>query len=265
MKSKEISIKDLSAYLNYLITEFYSDNLQPFYDAIDEDVIWVGPLHNQYLHGKDAAIRAFGAESGHISYTIGPIVTELIPHGRSQCDTVSFFSRKASYDDGRIIDINLCFHLSWIKKDTWYMSVISIMVRPVGDERDKVYPLHPPAAASTLGEIGEKETDRIMLREKASGSALLIAPQSILWAESAGHYSIVHIIDAEFTVTASLSRLDELTGGVLLRCHSGYLINPHFVRSITRFHITLADGSTVPVPEKKYTSVKARLTEVMDQ
>ena len=52
-----------------------------------------------------------------------------------------------------------------------------------------------------------------------------------------------------------------MTQGFLVRVHSGYIINPRDVVSVWRFRVSLSDGSVIPIPEKKYTAVKALLLE----
>ena len=56
-----------------------------------------------------------------------------------------------------------------------------------------------------------------------------------------------------------LSALAERYGAFFIRCHESYLINPSFVQKISRFQVQMTDGRIIPIPEKKYTSVKAAL------
>lgn len=41
-----------------------------------------------------------------------------------------------------------------------------------------------------------------------------------------------------------------------LRIHAGFLINPECVSKIERFTVTMSNGAKLPVPEKKYTTIK---------
>ena len=31
----------------HIITEYYENHLQPFFDAADDDLLWIGPAENQ--------------------------------------------------------------------------------------------------------------------------------------------------------------------------------------------------------------------------
>ena len=45
----------------------------------------------------------------------------------------------------------------------------------------------------------------------------------------------------------------------LIRCHSSYIVNPIHVTSIGRFYLIMSDDKRIPIPEKKYTKIKAAL------
>lgn len=36
----------------HIITEYYENRLQPFFDAIDDDLLWIGPAERQWMQGK---------------------------------------------------------------------------------------------------------------------------------------------------------------------------------------------------------------------
>ena len=35
-----------------IITEYYSNNLQPFFDSLSDDVLWIGPVEGQEMRGR---------------------------------------------------------------------------------------------------------------------------------------------------------------------------------------------------------------------
>ena len=61
------------------------------------------------------------------------------------------------------------------------------------------------------------------------------------------------------TVNETLTKFEQKNPGLFVRIHSGYLLNPAYVRNIRRFAVTLSDGIELPIPEKKYTQIKKLL------
>lgn len=262
MNPEDITLNNLAEYTAYLITEFYSGNLQPFFDSLDKNVVWCGALYRQFMHGKDEVLRTFGENPQNIRYSVGPIYTETIPHGKNQCDTISFFERTAYYEDGPDILWHTCFHLSWVRNDVWQMSVIQLSPKADRDDRDKIYQTHPlaqlPVSLAIAGQY-----DRIIFKEKDTGNSLYLSPLSIEWIEGHGHYSTVHYGDSAYTVTDSIKEIMEKSENMLLQCHSGFIVNPYYVLGAGRFFLRLSNGKKIPVPEKKYTAVRERLHDML--
>ena len=48
----------------HIITEYYENHLQPFFDAADDDLLWIGPAENQWMQGKSTILAAFAQEDG---------------------------------------------------------------------------------------------------------------------------------------------------------------------------------------------------------
>lgn len=47
----------------HIITEYYMNNLQPFFDCLADDVLWLGPTEGQILRGRQNIIDTF-----HLKY-----------------------------------------------------------------------------------------------------------------------------------------------------------------------------------------------------
>lgn len=268
MNPEKVTLSNISEYTSYLIYEFYNNNLQPFFDALDENVVWIGTMDGQFMHSKQEVVNNFLAEDLILKFTVGPIYAEVFPHGKNQCDVVVFFNRTAFYDDGRMLSQNMSYHLSWVKKETWLMSVISIMIRYNKDNRDGIYPRHPLVFGNDL-EYNylprPADSEKLKLHEKGTENTLLIGRSEIEWAEGHGHYCKVHFRNAEIWIRQDIKSLAELTRGSLMQCHSGYIINPYCIRSIQRFKLTLIDGTEIPIPEKKYTEFREQLFEFLSK
>lgn len=55
----------------HIITEYYNNNLQPYFDSISEDVLWIGPAERQEIRGREQVISTFSAEVHGLSFTMG--------------------------------------------------------------------------------------------------------------------------------------------------------------------------------------------------
>ena len=260
MNPKDVTRNNLTEYAGYLIEEFYKNNLSPYYEALDDDVVWTGPMHNQMICGRANVIDNFEPEKNILSYSLGPVYSRFISMGKTHGETLSFFDRTATYPNGSTSEFHVLFHLSWVKREVWKIEVISISVRPEMDSRDIIYPLHTQIYFES--NFSDKtNSNRLILREKDKNSTLFISPYEIQWVEGSGHYSTIYFASASVTVKASINEIADMANGILIKVHSGYIVNPEYVRSIKRFSITLINNKKIPVPEKKYTEIKELLSE----
>lgn len=43
----------------YIITEYYKNNLNPYFECLADNVLWLGPAEKQEIRGKENIINAF--------------------------------------------------------------------------------------------------------------------------------------------------------------------------------------------------------------
>ena len=48
---------------NDIVQRYYHNDIQPFLDHVDEQVLWYGPAKGQFLSGKQAILDAWSGES----------------------------------------------------------------------------------------------------------------------------------------------------------------------------------------------------------
>ena len=71
----------------------------------------------------------------------------------------------------------------------------------------------------------------------------------------------MHTIDGNYASLDSLPAIEKRYPHYLVRSHQSYLVNPEHVIQLRRFQVQLTGGVTLPIPEKKYTAVKAKLVK----
>ena len=81
------------------------------------------------------------------------------------------------------------------------------------------------------------------------------------YCNAVSHHSLIHTTAGIIPCLDKVSVLAGKYGGYFLRSHASYLINPSYMLSLKRFSLTLTDGTTLPVPEKKYTAFKRALND----
>lgn len=263
-------IADLSAEL---IMKYYDNDYMPFLNSMDDDALWYGPAEGQFLRGRENMINVWKAEDHTLQFTMGNMKVMHISANSSCCSVMLSYSVVTHYPDGHDLSVFQRLLMCWcerkIKGDDGVARkepriLVCHISNPHGKhEDDVIYPTnysHVYAGSNTLQQRGERIHFHGLDR-----SDYFFLSDSVYWIEasSGGKHSILHTANEDVEISASVSSIEKQYSHLYLRCHQSYLINPHYLRNIRRFQITLTDGTTLPVPEKKYTAFRNAAMNVL--
>ena len=258
MKQKEISALSLE-----VVSQFFDGNPEPLMHHLSENVLWLGPRDGQFLRGSDVLCSIIRQWHERAVYSLGNISTQLSPVGKKGMNVVLFFDVFVHLPEGTSVISRLRTLLAWeeqkIRSDEGEETapcMTMIMVSTTFSGNGSSFPFDELPARTKTAELPK----RILVRGMKDESHYLDA-DSIIYIEStdSSHHSLIHTEDKVIPCLDKVTSLAERYGDCFLRCHASYLINPFYVRSLKRFSLTLADGTVLPVPEKKYTAFKRLL------
>lgn len=247
----------------YIITEYYKNNLAPFFESISDDILWLGPAERQQMQGKKNLIRAWAAEEHNLTFTMGNIRALCIsPHAHVK-EVLLHYDVYTHYPSGNTALHDQRLHYTWrdrrVKTADGWESRPEIVLLHISnlwkyDSRDAIYPVHNE-------DMAVSESERYVTVKASDLSVHRIAANYILYIETVKRSAKlrIHLRNDTLDANGTLPEFEEKNPGLFLRIHSGYLVNPVHVREIRRFSVTLSDGTKLPVPEKKYTQIKRQL------
>lgn len=138
----------------HIITEYYENRLQPFFDAIDDDLLWIGPAERQWMQGKENILNAFTQEEGrhHLTFRMSNISATPISCGTHACEIILTYLVYTYYPNGAMTVHDQRLHFTWRDKKVTgpdgkkhlvpKAAVIHISNAFPYDDRDKIYPVH---------------------------------------------------------------------------------------------------------------------------
>ena len=259
-------IMDLSLQIT---TDYYDNNIQPFLDSLDEKSLWYGPAQGQFLSGKDAIIAAWSAETDHpLTFTLENIHVTAITTSSSFYEVMLGFDVTTHYPDGKSVTHFQQIHLTWsihritdsggkIKRVPKIL--MCVITNPHHKhKKDHIYPTHYDPAYWNQSKPGNEGVR--MVFHTTANSDYYLSSSSILWIGSAGNsrHCAIHTMRETIEVIATTSMIEKQYPDVLLRCHTSYLVNPDYIKSICRFSLTMEDGTKLPIPEKNILPSKKR-------
>ncbi len=252
----------------YIITEYYKNDLEPFFSSIGEDILWLGPARGQLMRGRDNLIRAWAAEDHSLTFTMGDIRALCIsPHAHVK-EVLLQYEIFTHFPNGYTDRHEQRLHYTWVekrkdtpagKKYSAEIAMIHISNLWQYDSRDNIYPVHYEELSASQSVV--KAPERYVTVKADNMSMHRIAAGHILYIETVKRAAKlrVHTETGDVTVSGTLPGFEQEYPGLFLRIHASYLINPAQVREVRRFSVTLSDGTELPIPEKKYTRIKKLL------
>lgn len=177
------------------------------------------------------------------------------------------------YPDDTIIRCNQRLHLSWLDTPvsasdgkTCYepkIRICNISNSIPYDSRDNIYPIHFTSLPFSRG-FNVKFTNEEKMQFKGKGNTYFYLSESeIIYITNSDHYATIHTATDEFVLSNSLTDIENELPSHFVRCHISTMVNSKYVKSIQRFFITLENGVTVTIPEKKYTQVRDKITTLL--
>ena len=256
-----MTVDEITTLSTDLLTQYYANNTQPFFDHAHTDILWMGPAKNQIIRTKKALVESFEKEDNQLHFQIYNLTATPFYISANCTEVLMTFVVDTFWPNGDTNRVYQRITLTWeIKKDIARIRVCNISNPIDYDERDSIYPVHYMESHSIMT-LHMQSSDKRSFKGK-NRSILYTSPEQILYMESIGNHTLIHMTSQIFECTDRLSTINKKLNDGFIRCHSSYIVNPLHVQSIERFALTMTDGKKIPVPEKKYTTVKAKLLHI---
>lgn len=127
------------------------------------------------------------------------------------------------------------------------VDALSYLLKPVG------YPAFAQELERSILRLRRRERRHLILTT-VDGATRRVDLTEILYLESVRHHVIIHTLDADHTVVATLKSLEaELDGASFFRCNNGYLVNLRHVTGVEGNDCRIRGGVRLQIsrPRKK--------------
>lgn len=252
MKKEDLVQKSLE-----ILDALYRNNPEPLKEASSSNLFLLGPTPSLIFHGKAAVLESLAHEPLNLRYRLGNMTAGEIVNSRDCAEVYARYSVETVTSDNKITTDWRRAQLTWVKipgadkKKHWAITMLHLSF-----EAPEAVTYEAPAM---------KNDDEKIVFSGTDGVIRYLSLSSITWIESKLYNSIVTSSEGTFIARESVNELATRYPNLLYRPHISFLINPHAAQSICRFKLTMKDGKTIPLPEKKYTRVKKYLSAYFKQ
>lgn len=259
-----------------LVTEYYRNNKEPFYQYADKDILWLGPRAGQMISSRKELLDFFRAETTELSFEIRGMSAADIRAGENTWEIILHFFVTTIFPSGERHTHNQRMQFTWVPgkkkqgEDHFTIRVLDIANTPPM-EKLSLYARTPSESSEDASYVSASAPrGRIFVFPGTDDVTYYLSADEILYlsSEDQARKCKIHPADPSMEniiCREGLNRIEEKYPGVFLRSHKCYLINPHYVTKTLRFRVTLQnlrkEDVALPVPEKKYTAFKSALEQ----
>lgn len=252
--------KELIHLTMQYILDLMDLNVDALCSSLAEDVYWVGLHEGQIFHSrrevKERLLSFSHAMNGQISGSKST-VTEL----SHSCVSIMtefrlLFSQPSNVSSAVIIRIHVIWaNRSGNNKIVFHQSSIAeplnVTSHPFAFQMDK----------TTLDRFPFRD-ERILIRGQ-NDYYFYYPVSAIAWMESVDKstHTMVHLSGKSIVSIDRLRSFDVNYGSYFLRVSRSIMVNPFYIRQLTRYQLLMDNGDIIPVPEKRYMIIKKELAD----
>lgn len=231
---------------------YYEKDRGTFLDACNEQIVWIGPKEEQIVSTKEALKLAFDSEAKARNARFSDFSVTPIPTASNRvCEIVITGTLEEEWEGGRRERRRQRAVLTLAEQKKEYEILVCHISDVSGWDGQK--------RSRTSGGLSASDAvngTRIQVKS-IEKEILFLNCSDILYLKTARNHTIIYTVNGCHESVENLRTLEQRCPMSFIRCHSSYLVNTGFVTSVRRFRVTLADGTELPIPEKKYMAVKA--------
>lgn len=101
------------------------------------------------------------------------------------------------------------------------------------------------------------------LQLRSEDGIIFVDPEEIVYAESAGKRSVLHLRDHTVTVGVLLRELCEMLPDQFVRTNRFYVVNVRYVQGVGREGVIFSSGERIPIPERRVKEIQLEIASAV--
>ena len=237
----------------------------------DEDVVWVGSLSSQFIEGWEGTAADLRAAMEEIK----PCHLQrqefmAVQNAGSACTVVGRYLTTTDDEVGYFLQAQQRCTFTWeLVRGDWKIKHIHVS-NPMGELKVTEGELF----VNALGEQAKRymqyrlsamrSEERLVVNDQM-GITHFLMPSEIVYAMATGRNCVIHTLSGpDISALLRISDFQEMCGTHFLAVHRSYVVNKAYISQIRPYEITMADGSQIPIPVKKYREIRENLAQVYE-
>lgn len=246
-----------------VMREHYKRNLDYVLSYMTDDILWIGPLETQFIHGKEK-VKEFLTPEQEVPVSVSEMNFQIVGYNDSMCIVAGKLRAHTRAETGLVLDVEQRYTFCWQRTE----DVASIIHIHGSNPWEFVLP--EEAFPFQVGRHAYRFMEKMVSRRQqrlvfcdTNNREFFLEQNNIIYIESAKANSIIYYTGGAFEVKHSISQMEQILPTEFLRIHRCFLINIYHVTEVMRFEIKMDNMARIPIPEKRYMEVKKQMEELL--
>lgn len=223
----------------FLIEQVYLCDFSQIFPLLHPDITWVGLSEGRCLKGHHQVVSyALNLSSTPIHRLINQKF-EMVPLSGNSCLVTGHFTVSAALCDGQTVVSRQSATFIWQFLTQSFCA------------------LHIHFATPFKLKEKTRAESRLLFHGK-NGTDYLLSPSDILYIEADNIYCKFYTRVQCAHIFQPINQVEQIMPDYFIRIHRSYIVNKYYVEQLKRYIVTLKNGCTLPIPEKKYMQVKGK-------
>ncbi len=244
-----------------IMEDHYARRLDIVMDWMADDVMWIGPTHNEYIYGKKDVRRVLEKEQDIVCEIAGASF-DVVWANDTTCVTAGRFNFYTAEDSELVLSViqrtTFVFTLREGQPIVVHMHVSNDW-DGAGEEETFPYRAGREAFLYLQKRIARDGNVKKLAVRDSHHHWHYIAESEIIYIAADHVQSVIHTLHSAITVPHKMFMYTEKLSEHFIRIHRSYIVNPDYIIGIKRFSVHLYNGVILPIPQKKYTKIKRQL------
>ncbi len=266
----EHSKLQLPAIAQSAIQAYYKGDYEPMFNMISENCLFIGAASDIY-HGVAEMIADMDNIADAPTFSMIDARFELVDTGSAdQAIVYGDYDIESDFGFDMILAVHqrITGHFSW-DGTSWKAVCIHSSNEWEEPREGEIFPTFTSKRTFRYLQKILQESTRIIENRKrvkfnSNGATMLVNPDVILYVESSGKQSVLHLIDRDIAVSSMLSEVEQVLPTTFIRSHRYYLVNVGHIEHIERYQMRLTSGELLPIPERRYKEIRELVLNAMD-
>lgn len=246
------------ALTQYILEQYWQGNLMPLVSHMHEDILWIGSMDEEYVHGKEDMIKRIKENNSEM-----PLVYldnqeyEIVQNEGNTCVVAGRYRAYTKPESGMLLSEKQRVTFVWNKEKAddeeklWIKHIHLSNVLHIQSEEERF----PTRAGRENYEyvqriMAERSADEVITVKDENLAKRVINYSDIMYIISDRNYIILYLANnqGKIRVRANLSAFVEKLPDGFVSVSRSYCVNCRYIKTLKKQELTMTDGEKFSVP-----------------